>query len=74
MGTDWVMSVSSETSTEDSISGGEPPAPPARKKYKVLAESGIFKNQLHFKKGSLVELSNHAAQRFIQAGDIEDNE
>lgn len=38
---------------------------PTGKKYRVLAESGIFKNGKSYKKGSIVELSDQVAKAFM---------
>lgn len=56
------------------------------KKFKVVAESGLFKNGKHYKKGefiavdkldadgNLVGLSSKSVPAFLEAGDIEEVE
>lgn len=58
--------------------------PEAPKKFRVIAESGLFKNGKHYKKGefiavdkldaegNLVGLSSKSVPAFLETGDIEE--
>lgn len=43
----------------------------ARKEYVVTSESGLFKNGKQYKPGSVVELDEDTAGRFIELGEVE---
>lgn len=44
---------------------------PARQKYTVTSEAGLFKNGKHYKEGDTVELDAKTAQNFIDLGEVE---
>lgn len=47
---------------------------PARRPYKVLVETGLFKNGQQYNQGDIVELDVVTAERFKALGEIEDAE
>lgn len=69
---DIEIEVGNDTATAEDAIGINEPAPPPRKPYRVLAESGLFKNGTQYDQGSTVELTEQAAAAFIANGDVEE--
>lgn len=65
-----------EQKVEDQVEATVEPATgaPARNKYRVIVETGIFKNGKEYAPGEIVELDPSTAERFKALGEIEDAE
>lgn len=73
-GRDIEIEVGEQAVAKDHASVGDAeliPEPP-RTPYRVIAESGIFKNGKQYDKGDTVELIEQAAADFLAAGDVEE--
>jgi hypothetical protein len=58
---------------EDEMKFSDPEAPAVelRKPYKVIAESGLFKNGKQYGKGETIDLTEKTAANFLNNKDIE---